>query len=177
MFYIVSFCALSSEIWTWKCIALPFHLALWQAVSNVTLNISWGSLNLCPQAVSLKVGSEQTTLIPLGVRMELCVAGFMWRSIFHPTECLLGSACEMPTLDGHVFHTLSEGQDVVGLFPRETIREYWSQIIYNLTLTVRGVDSHSHVPQIRTALETGPTQILNVTTQGSGPPSPCLEEN
>jgi hypothetical protein len=70
------------------------------------------------------------------------------------------------------FHTSSEGQDAVGLFPRETIREYWSQIIYNLMLTVRGVDSHSRVPQIRTALETGPSQILDVTTQGSGPPSP-----
>lgn len=100
----------------------------------------------------------------------------MWRVSCGEASSTKGNACcelhvKCPHWTDTCFHTSSEGQDVVGLFPRETIGEWWSQIIYNLMLTVRGVDSHSRVPQIRTALETGPTQILDVTAQGSGPPS------
>lgn len=129
--------------------------------------------------MSLTVGSEQShSHSPW--RAEFCVMAFMRRSVSQPHRMFAGS-CVWKTLScqhtgptrgfTHPLDSKMQGN----CFPEKQLKN-WSQIIYSLTLTVSWVDSHSRVPQIRTVLETGPTQILDVRTHRdrSGPPSLCL---
>lgn len=126
--------------------------------------------------MSLTVGSEQSRSHSPW-RAEFCVMAFMRRSVSQPHRMFAGS-CVWNTLScqhtgptrgfTHPLDSKMQGN----CFPEKQLKN-WSQIIYSLTLTVSWVDSHSRVPQIRTVLETGPTQILDVRTHRdrSGPPS------
>lgn len=128
--------------------------------------ISWG--NLSSQATSLTTGSEEShSHSPR--RTEFGVMAFMQRRVLQPHTMLPGScvrnalSCQHTGPTRGFTHPL-EGKIQGNCFPEKQLKT-WSQIIYSLTLTVSLVDSHSPVPQIRTALETGPTQILDVRTQ------------